>query len=840
MAYITEHQMTADTKHDSAPPAVALLFFSGLAALVYQTIWIKQLTLVVGVDVYAVTTGISGFFAGLALGSAVFGRLADRSPRPLLLYALLEVGIALLGVAATLALARAAPPFVTLQSQFGLIAWGLPFALVAIPAALMGGTLPPLLAAIRPRMESIGRVTGRLYAANTAGAIVGVILTGFLIVPAFGIRGAAISAATLNLVLAAMAFLLLYRSRFPLKAAVATAPATATGTASAANKERRLALALYAVAGGVALGYEVIWTQAIVQFLSTQAIAFSVVLATYLSGLVIGSWLYSHFADRIKRPWLAFGFLIAGAGFAALATFTLLGAWLPAAQDSLGKWLFSIAGSNMVSNLARFALAAGVLLLLPTLLLGAAFPAAARLIVQPARAGRDVGLVLALNTALGIVGTIATGFLLIPALGIPASLGVLAFIAAVIGAVAIARSGHFRPASMVTASVLVIAFATLVFTLPRDRLATLLVDRQGGELVFYDEGPAGTVAVLEQTVRHSKFRRLYIQGVSNTGDAMPSLRYMRLQSLIPLLIHPRQMKSALVIGFGTGITAGALLAEPGLERRVVVELLKPVAEAAPFFSGNLGAGTDPDLEVRIGDGRHELIRSEERFDLITLEPPPPRARGVVNLYSRDFYELASKRLTDGGMLAQWWPIATQNDEDSQSLVRSMLDVFPYASLWTTELHEMMIIGSMKPAPLDFNRVSERMRTPDVARALAEVGVMTPADLLATYVTDRSGLEDYAGDALPVTDDRPRIEYAHWVRRNELNHILPKLLAYREPPPITASLAEKARIESSYSQLADFYEILLLLIARDEAFFNRLQAFTRDTEPNAYFAWFLSR
>jgi spermidine synthase len=828
--------MNTDTGQHRSLPAAALLFFSGLAALVYQTIWIKQLTLVVGVDVYAVTTGVSGFFAGLALGSAVFGRLADRSSRPLLVYALLEVGIAILGVGATLALAQAAPLFVALQSKFGLLAWALPFALVALPAALMGGTLPPLLAAIRPRMKSIGQETGRLYAANTAGAIIGVIVTGFLIVPAFGIRGAAISAATLNLMLAAAALFLLLRSQVAMHERAAKAPASAP----AANKERRLAISLYALAGGVALGYEVIWTQAIVQFLSTQAIAFTVVLATYLFGLVVGSWLYSRFADRVKHPWLVFGLLIAGAGCAALATFTLLGAWLPAAQDVVGKWLFSMLASDMVSNLARYALAAGTLLLLPTLLLGAAFPAAARLVVQPERAGRDVGMVLALNTAMGIVGTITTGFVLIPAFGVAASLGVLAVIAALIGAVAIARSGQFGTASTFTAGVLVIVFAALAFALPRDRLATLLVDRQGGELVFYDEGPAGTVAVLEQTVRHGNFRRLYIQGVSNTGDAMPSLRYMRLQSLIPLLVHPRQLDSALVIGFGTGITAGALLADPKLERRVVVELLRPVPAAAPFFKGNLGAGTDPGLEVRIGDGRHELIRTEERFDLITLEPPPPRARGVVNLYSRDFYQLARKRLSDDGMLAQWWPIATQNDEDSQSLVRSMLDVFPYLSLWTTELHEMMIIGSMKPMPLEFSLVEQRMRTPSIARALQEVGVMTPADLLATYVTDRAGLEDYAGDALPVTDDRPRIEYAHWVRKDELNHILPKLLAYREPPPVAASLAEKARIEASYSELDEFYEIMLLLMARDQAFFSRVQAFERTAQFNAYFAWFLQR
>jgi MFS family permease len=366
---LAEQREKADIKPDRSPPAAALLFCSGLAALVYQTIWIKQLTLVVGVDVYAVTTGISSFFAGLALGSAVFGRLADRLSRPLLIYALLEIGIAFLGVSATLALAQAAPPFVALQASIGFGAWGLPFALVAIPAALMGGTLPPLLAATRPGKESIGHATGGLYAANTAGAIVGVIVTGFLLVPVLGIRGAAISAALLNLVLAAAGFLLLSRSRFLKHEPVVTAQASA----QPAPEGWRLAIALYAVAGGVALGYEVIWVEAIVQFLSTQAIAFSVVLATYLTGLVLGSWLYSRFADRVTRPWRAFGILIAGAGCAALATFMLLGAWLPAAQDSFGKWLYSIFGSDMVSNLARYALATTSLLLLPTLLLGPHF-----------------------------------------------------------------------------------------------------------------------------------------------------------------------------------------------------------------------------------------------------------------------------------------------------------------------------------------------------------------------------------------------------------------------------------------------------------------------------------
>lgn len=450
-------------------------------------------------------------------------------------------------------------------------------------------------------------------------------------------------------------------------------------------------------------------------------------------------------------------------------------------------------------------------------------------------------MVLAMNTALGIAGTVVTGFVLVPALGLAGSLGALAFGAAVIGGIALLRETRFGLVSAIRPAGLVVVVAGLALALPRDRLATLLVEARGGELVFYDESPGGTVAVIEQAASQGTFRRLYIQGVSNTGDAMPSLRYMRLQALTPLLVHPGEPRSALVIGLGTGITAGALLTEPKLERLICVELLRPVADASSLFRGNFGAGTDPRLEILIADGRHELMRREERFDLITLEPPPPAAAGVVNLYSRDFYELARRRLAEGGVLAQWWPLATQNDEDSRSLVRSMLDAFPYVTLWTTEVNEMMLIGSMEPLPLDFSVLSERFRTPGVATALAGVGVRTPADLLATYVTDRAGLEAYVGDAPPVTDDRPRIEYAGWVRPREITRVLPKLLALREPPPVLASSTEVAEIEASHRRLVDFYEISLLAYAGDrEAWASRARAFSQSDEPNAYYDWFFGR
>jgi len=657
---------SAQTVPHTAAPALLipalLLCISGAAALVYQVLWIKQLSLVVGVEVYAITTGISAFFAGLAIGGWLFGRWADRLAQPVLLYAGLEVLVAVLGVGATFAMSVAASPFAWLQDHVGLLSWLLPFILVGVPAVLMGGTLPVL---VRSLGSAPGKSGGQLYAANTLGAIVGTLLAAFVLIAALGVRGSALAAAMLNLLAAAGA--LGWQRQHPM-------PIAAPVKHHIEKAPDRTALWLYSIAGGVALGYEVVWSQSIVQFMSTRTYAFAVVLATYLTGLFIGSALLARRVERIRDPWGVFGLLIAGAGLIALLEIALLGRWLVIAQSQAEIWLVSQGASELAGMSARFAVAALCIVFVPTLLLGAAFPLALRLSVGQEHIGRDVGAVVAFNTLGGIIGVMLCGFLLIPLLGLVRTLGLLAIIAAGVGWFAVRRGHHVKKGRRQAVAALgLLSIALAVFT-PVDKLASLLPGARNGTLAFYEEGRGGTVAVVTQGKGQNAFQRLYIQGVSNTGDAMPSLRYMRIQALLPLLIHNGEPRSTLVIGFGTGITAGALLRYPGLEHRVVAELLPSVIKAAPLFKGNFNAASDPGVDVRLRDGRQELLRSPQAYDLITLEPPPPSAAGVVNLYSRDFYQLAASRLEKQGLVAQWLPLPTQNIDDSRSLVRSFLDI----------------------------------------------------------------------------------------------------------------------------------------------------------------------
>lgn len=815
------------------PLACGLLFASGISALVFQVLWVKQLALVVGVEVHAVALGVAAFFAGLALGGWLAGPRADGHARPLRFYAAIEAGVAVLACASTLALARSAVPFTWLESTVGPLAWLLPALLVMLPALLMGATLPVLMRAVAPQASQVGQAGGGLYAANTLGAIAGALLSSFVLIPVLGVRGSAFAAGALNLIVA-LAAVLLDRG----VAAHPPSPAT-TGAPSHAKPHASRALWLYALAGGIALGYEVVWSQAIVQFMSTRAFAFSVMLATYLAGLVVGSALIARRADRLRDPWGVFGLLIASAGLLALVEFAMLGRWLPQVQ-SLAASVMPDAGGEMLSMLARFAVAALCIVFLPTVLLGAAFPVALRLAVDAGHVGRDTGRVVALNTLGGIAGTLVTGFVLVPVLGLVRTLGLLAIGAAALGLVAVmraARGSAWTRHAVVAISVISALAAVLT---PPDRLADLLASARGGTLTFYEESRGGTVAVVEQRAGSHRFKRLYIQGVSNSGDAMTSLRYMRLQALLPLLVQRNEPRSALVIGLGTGITAGALLRYPTLETRVVAELLPAVARAASEFTGNDGVSQDARVDIRLRDGRRELLASTQRYDLITLEPPPPSAAGVVNLYSSDFYALAAMRLASGGLFAQWLPLPTQNDEDTRSLVRSFLDVFPYATLWTTELHEMLLVGSFAPIELDVPRIGKRFAQPGVASALNNVGVASPAALLATWVTDRQGLEHYAGDALPVTDDRPRIEYAPWVRRDEFTRVLPRLLEVASPPPLQGGDgAFEAEVARERDRLMGFYRAGLRAYDGDrEGWAQEMRRVMREDPANPYYRWFV--
>ena len=248
------------------------------------------------------------------------------------------------------------------------------------------------------------------------------------------------------------------------------------------------------------------------------------------------------------------------------------------------------------------------------------------------------------------------------------------------------------------------------------------------------------------------------------------------------------------------------------------------------------------MEMRIRDGRQELMRSDERYDVITLEPPPPSANGVANLYSTEFYQLAKRRLAPKGLFAQWLPIATQNEEETRSLVRSFLDAFPYATLWSTELHEMLLVGSESPIRLDAKTIVSRFAGDDVTASLKAVGVTSPAAALATWMMGREGLEAFTAGEKPVTDDRPRIEYGPWVRANEITRVLPRLLSLSTAIPLEGADEElRAEAAKERATLMDFYAAGLAAYNGDREAWQQAITKVQAADPaNAYYAWISGR
>ena len=889
----------------------ALLVISGAAALIYQVLWIKQLSLVVGIEVQAITAGLSAFFIGLAIGNIVGGRVADRIPRSWRLYAVLEAGTAVLAVATTYALPHSALMFAVLQRHIDVVAWVVPCALVGLPACLMGATLPVMLRARWNGTPALGRSGGALYAANTLGALFGTLLSGFVMIALFGVLHSAYLAALLNVLAAVAAWGIdLSKARLcgraeassypfsnnpPSKnpqssrpasssatsgSATASSPSSSNPTSSHTRNTSIVAVALYAVAGGVAMGYEVVWSQIMAPLISTRTFAFTVTLATYLAATALGSAISQRHVARVHAPWTVFGLLIALAGAVSTASLAMLGPLVIDAQTAVRAWAFDSTHSMLVAMCAGFAVASLWTVFVPALLLGAAMPFAMQLGSDRIGPGRTVGRVVGANTAGGVVGLCVTGFVLIPAVGVVRSLSALALTAALVGIASVwvgravtnqhapssrsgtpqsdtpqggdaqssnaqastgSRSTHGRTHIIALSSVGWVALLTLGLAIatPADRLARVLVDVRGGTLVAYEESAGGAVAVVEQHTTAQRFRRLYIQGVSNSGDAMTSLRYMRLQTLLPLIIHTGEAHSALVIGAGTGITAGATLVWPTLDKRVVAELLPAVIRNVPAFAGNHDVSRDARVDIRLRDGRRELLSRDEQYDVITLEPPPPSAAGVVNLYSTDFYRIAASRLERHGLVAQWLPISTQNEADTQSLIASFVAAFPYATLWTTELHEMMLVGSMEPIALDWATITRRMAEPNVASALREIGIASPQTLLATWVTDRAGLAYYAADAAPVTDDAPRIEYASWVRGDAFVPTLSHLLALRAEPPLSnTGHASVDAVNGETTTLHTFYRAALDAYRGDrDAWAADMAEVMRADGANPYYRWF---
>jgi spermidine synthase len=806
---------------------LVLFALSGAAALVYEVVWTRLLTLQIGHGVAAASTVLAAFMGGLAAGAAVGGRFGQRQTPSgaLRAYAKLEVAIA--GAAVLLPLVLSAlEPLLRVVYADGNGGWAFPalrlvtsLFLLALPAAAMGATFPIASRWMVRSAASMSGDAGRLYAVNTLGAAAGAVAAGFLLLPTFGLMGATLAGVVLNLVAAGGAWYIssgtapadadLPAERQPDAKAGATRrrggarTTTSKAAARAPSPQGKpwLAAAALGMTGLASLSLQVVWTRLLASILGPTTYAFSAVVAVFILGIAGGAALGAWLSRRIARPMTPLSLVVMASGALALAAALGVDATLLA----IGR-LVATPGITFEAVLARQLIAAAGLLLPMAIAFGAAFPLAVAVASRgDDTAVSDLGLVYAVNTIGAITGALLTGFALVPALGLHDTIRVVGALTAIAGAVLVVWSGGggWRQWAPLTLAVVVLAAAWNLPSwdprllssgaykyAPALRGPDLETSLTAGELVYYREGSTATVAVRELAGTTA----LSIDGKVDASDAGDMLT-QRLLAHVPLLLHPNP-RSAAILGLGSGVTLGSALTH-GLERATVLEISPEVVEASRFFDDqNHRALADPRTRLIVGDGRTHLLLSDERYDVIVSEPSNPWMAGIASLFTREFFELARTRLNEGGILCQWAHTYDISDGDLRSIVATFLSVFPDGTLWLVGDADVLLIGSTAPLTDRLGGMAQAWKRPGVAEDLAGVGVQDPFALLSLYVADGDGLADWSAGARIQTDDRGRLEFSgprsvFGGQRTDNAKILRDLAAGRPRPPAVQHALDSA-------------------------------------------------
>lgn len=765
------------------PPIRLLLlgcfFLSGASSLIYEVVWLRLLTLQFGSTTLAVSAVLAAFMAGLALGSFLLGRVADRLAEPLLAYGLLELAIAVYALAVPTIFAQTEAIYARAWSAgfdaFALNAtrFALALAVLTVPTTLMGGTLPVLAGAYAAREGAAGRDLGTLYGVNTWGAVAGAAAAGFFLLPSLGQQRATRVAILLNLLIALAAFL----------AGRKVVPSTRGRASSARRTEgqpsrplaRPAVLVAFALSGLAAMVYEVAWTRLLTLVLGSSTYAFTTMLVTFLAGIAGGSLMGARAADRLARPRFGLAVCLMGIGLAAFATqhlFSLLPrlflAVFPAVRDAPG-----------LLRGVEFGLAA--LVVLPaTFLMGAAFPLVACVYADvPAHVGRLIGEAYAANTVGTIAGALLAGFVAIPLLGIAGAVtaGIALNMAAGLGLLLMDAQPARDLVSVAMGSLVLLAL-TMTSPPPWDALVlssgvykeapTLLrLYPSGGEALelmpkrlrtlYYREGVSATVLVAERpSLEEGRQISLAIDGKvdASTGADMPT---QVLSAHLPLLLHPKP-RQILVVGVASGVTVGSVLRHP-VAAVVAVEIEPAVIEASKkFVDFNSRYWEDPRLHLVLEDARNYLLASTRRFDVIISEPSNPWLSGPAKLFTLEYFRLGARRLSPGGIFAQWIQMYGLPAEYLRALVRTFHEVFPHVLVFQTNPSDLLLLGSTRPIAIEPEALAERSGDPSVARDLVRVRVRDWIDLLAHFILGGEAVRTFAGAGPLNTDENGLIEF----------------------------------------------------------------------------------
>jgi spermidine synthase len=766
--------------------------FSGATGLIYEVLWARMLGLVFGATTLAISTVLAAFMAGLALGSALAGRIASGIRRPLRAYGIIEIGIALYALSVPLLFSLVDNFYALIWQQFhpsffafSLWRFALSCVMLLVPTTLMGATLPVLSSALVRSPGFKSTWVTRLYTCNLVGAIGGTIVAGFFLLPTLGMRATIYFAAAINIVIGLAALFVDRASEaadsnsFLDESIKSLLPKWETREVSTVKEIEDVRFWLFCafVSGFITISVQVAWTRVLTMIIGSSTYAFTIVVALFLTGLSAGAFVIGRKrrTDRLRSTILKVELLTAISLYLSLAVVSKMPGFLldSGLHFEIGTW-----GGLLILQI----LAAGLLILLPAFLMGTVMP----LVLVWASSGRAlssvrlVGRSYAINTLGAISGAFFTGFILIPNTSTKYTILFAGALCVLVAGIAYqprsdVRDRDLRRSLAVGATALLIlllfvlapgmnlenlsvgAYDTLVRVLAKTRQGVSDGENVNGpevhKLLMYEEGPTSTVSVRKDW----DITSLAINGRTNASDREDMPTQVMLGQL-PLLLAP-SLNNGLVVGFASGVTAGAMLQSP-IESLECIELEPATIAASRYFEHvNNRPLSDPRLRLIIDDARTYLRVTPTRYDVIVSEPSHPWVPGVANLFTQEFFARVRDRLTESGLFAQWVQIYQLSTESLRSVLATYQKVFPHVLVFrvggATKGKDLILIGSQKP--LSFDLLTERLKDPRTSAELTRVGMDSEAAVRSWYVCDETELAPALAGAVINTDDNMHIE-----------------------------------------------------------------------------------
>ncbi len=747
-------------RHTSLRAVIALAIatlISGAAGLSYEIIWTRMLVVPLGNSADAIALVLCSFMLGMALGARLLGGLADRISSPLKIYVIAEVALGVYAVMMPFVI-----PALSGSGAPAVVRLVVAAVLVAIPACLMGASVPVLVRALAVVSEDVKNRVGLFYGINTVGGTAGAAFAGFVAVPSLGLIETSFLAAGASIV---AALIVAAVSRLSGGVANRKAPAKPEDESGIPARKTAIAALIAAGVGGfVMLASEVVWARILTFVFGHDTYAFAILLVVVLAGLGLGGLLHRLLSKRdpVKvASWMLVLLVVSLFVSYVMATTLIV---------SLGRDPFHLAGwSNLTTSLwtefYREILFTPILVLLPAVFAGASLPAACALYAGPASSsGRRIGTAIMVNGIFAATGSIVTWFAIIPTIGIQNTFAFLGVVAALgVIPLLLCEEGTRRVVKMALLALFVVASVGVSTgsNMPRKMLKEA-VGKNHQEIIYYNEGRTGTVSVTKNSINGE--RQLFINAVNEVTTRLVHDQSFKLLGHLGPLLHPKPQKG-LMICLGAGLSAGAALRHP-LQSLDVVDLSSSMEQAAREFADiNNNVLDDPRFHLHIGDGRQFLLRSDERYDVMMVDSTHPKSVDSWILYTLEFYELMRDHLEEDGIAVQWLPLHGLSEREFKIIVRTFMEVFPNTTLWVNvgfetygQVAYVKLVGTLEPLVIDYRELSARLKEPRIQKDLEPYGMTSPDEILDCFLASPSVATGWTKGVPVQTDNQPFLPY----------------------------------------------------------------------------------